>query len=67
MHAGVRAQLCLPLCDPMDCSLPGSTIQGIFQARILECHFLLQGIFLIQGLNPCLMSPALAGGWTLYH
>ena len=24
------------LCDPMDCSLPGSTIHGIFQARILE-------------------------------
>ena len=24
------------LCDPMDCSLPGSSIRGIFQARILE-------------------------------
>ena len=24
------------LCDPMDCSLPGSFVQGIFQARILE-------------------------------
>ena len=24
------------LCDPMDCSLPGSSVQGIFQARILE-------------------------------
>ena len=23
-------------CDPMDCSLPGSSIHGIFQARILE-------------------------------
>ena len=30
------AQSCLALCDPMDCSLPGSTIHGIFQARILE-------------------------------
>ena len=30
------AQLCLTLCDPMNCSLPGSTIHGIFQARILE-------------------------------
>ena len=29
-------QLCLTLCDPMDCSLPGSSIYGIFQARILE-------------------------------
>ena len=30
------AQLCLTLCNPMDCSLPGSSIHGIFQARILE-------------------------------
>ena len=27
------AHLCLTLCDPMDCSPPGSSIQGIFQAR----------------------------------
>ena len=30
------AQSCLTLCKPMDCSLPGSTIHEIFQARILE-------------------------------
>ena len=30
------AQLCPTLCDPMDCSLPGSSLYGIFQARILE-------------------------------
>ena len=30
------AQLCLALCNPMDCSLPGFSIHGIFQARILE-------------------------------
>ena len=30
------AQLCLTLCDPVDCSLPGSSIHGILQARILE-------------------------------
>ena len=29
-------QSCLTLCDPMDCSLPGSSDQGIFQARTLE-------------------------------
>ena len=29
-------QLCPTLCDPMDCSLPGSSIHGIFQARVLE-------------------------------
>ena len=30
------AQLCLTLSDPMDFSLPGSSIHGIFQARVLE-------------------------------
>ena len=30
------AQLCTTLSDPMDCSLPGSSIHGIFQARVLE-------------------------------
>ena len=30
------AQSCLTLCDPMNCSLPGSSVQGILQARILE-------------------------------
>ena len=29
-------QLCLTLSGPMDCSLPGSSIHGIFQARVLE-------------------------------
>ena len=29
-------QSCLTLCDPMDCSPPGSSVQGIFQARVLE-------------------------------
>ena len=29
-------QLCLTLCDPMDCSLPGSSVHGIFKARVLE-------------------------------
>ena len=30
------AQLCLTLCDPKDCSLSGSSVHGIFQARVLE-------------------------------
>ena len=29
-------QSCLTLCDPMDCSLPGSSVHGMFQARVLE-------------------------------
>ena len=34
--AVLSAQLCLTLCEAMDCSLPGSSVHGIFQARILE-------------------------------
>ena len=30
------AQSCLTLSDLMDCSLPGSSVHGIFQARVLE-------------------------------
>ena len=30
------AQLCLTLCDPVGCSLPGSSVHGIFQARVLK-------------------------------
>ncbi|KAB0347912.1 hypothetical protein FD754_012769, partial [Muntiacus muntjak] len=33
------AQSCPTLCDPTDCSLPCSSIHGIFQARVLEWHF----------------------------
>ena len=46
------AQSCPTRFDPMDCSLPGSSIHGIFQARVLEYFFLLQGIFLTLGLDP---------------
>ena len=30
------AKSCPTLCDPMDCSLPGSSLHGSFQARVLE-------------------------------
>ena len=42
------------LSHPMHCSLPGSSVHGILQARILEWA-LLQGIFLTQGSNPSLL------------
>ena len=32
----IVAQLCLTLCDPIDCSWLGSSVHGILQARILE-------------------------------
>ena len=34
--AAKSLQSCPTLCDPMDCSLPGSSIHGIFQGRVLE-------------------------------
>ena len=43
----IVAQLCLTLCNPLDCSPPASSVHGILQARIQEWggkyHFLLQG------------------------
>ena len=54
-----------PTPDPIDCSPPGSSGHGIFQARTLEwiAIFLLQGIFSTQGSN---LHPLL-GKWFLYH
>ena len=45
----VHAQLCLTLCDPMNCSLPGSSTHG--KNPGVGGHFLLQGIFPTQGSN----------------
>ena len=41
--------------DSLDYSLPGSSVHGIFQARIAACYFLLQGIFPTQGSKPGLL------------
>ena len=62
-------QSCPTLCDPMDCSLPGSSVCGILQARILEwiCHSLLQGIFPTQGLNQHVLHLTCVGRRVLYH
>ena len=53
------AHSCLTVCDPLDCNPPGSSVHGISQASILDtgggCHFLLQGIFPIQGWNSGLL------------
>ena len=58
-------ELCPTLCNPMDCSLPGSSVHRILQARILEWVAMLssRGIFLIWRSNACLLSPALADGF----
>ena len=36
LRSSLIAQSCLTLCDPMDCSPPGSSLHGILQTRILE-------------------------------
>ena len=47
------AQSCLTLCDPMDCSPPGSSVHGDSPGKNtgVGCHALFQGIFLTQGSN----------------
>ena len=50
------AQSCPTLSDPMDCSPPGSSIHGIFQARILEWG----AIALVQGSGKCYKEEFLA-------
>ena len=46
--AAKSLQLCPTLHDPMDCSLPGSSIHGIFQARVLEWGAIAFSIFLLR-------------------
>ena len=60
-HACVHAQslqLCPTLCDPMDCSPPGSSVHGILQTRILELPFPSPGDLPNPGIEPG--SPAAA-------
>ena len=49
-------QSCPTLCNPMDCSLPGSSVHGIFQARVLVwVAIFFPGYLPNQGLNPGLL------------
>ena len=53
----VCAQLCPGLCNPMDCSLPVSSVHGFPGKNTgVDCHFLFQGIFPTQGSNLGLIS-----------
>ena len=58
-------QLCPTLCDPMDCSLPGSSVLGDSPGKNtgLGCHALLQGLLLTQVSNPGLLHCR----WILYQ
>ena len=68
------AQSCLTLCDPMDCSPPGSSVHGILQARILEWVAIDLGSIPGLGRSPgekngnplqhsCLENPMDRGAW----
>ena len=51
----LAAQSCLTLCEPINCSPPGSSVLGIFfpgKNTGVGCHFLLQEILPTQGSNP---------------
>ena len=72
------AQSCLILCNPTDCSPPGSSVRGDSpgQTTRVGCHSLLQGIFPTQRLNPCLLhcrrilcpvSHQGSSGWIYIH
>ena len=58
-------QSCLILCDPMDCSPPGSSVHGILQARILEWVAIshCRGSFLPRTEPMSLLYPGLAHGF----
>ena len=62
----VTAQSCPILCDPMDCSPPGSSVHGIGHSKNtgVGYHFLFQGIFPTQGLNPCLLLHRWISCWA---
>ena len=64
----VHAQLCLTLCDPVDCILPGSSVHGILQARTLQRAAISssRGIFLTWRLNPRILHWQ-AGSLPLSH
>ena len=59
------AQSCLTLCNPMDCSLPSSSVHGDSPGKNtgVGCQALLQGIVPTQGLNPGLLHCR----WILYR
>ena len=57
IHCVLVTQLCLTLCNSMDCSPPGSSVHGDSPGKNsrVGCHFPLQGIFPIQESNLCLL------------
>ena len=64
----VCAQSCQTLCDPVDYSLPGSSVQRIFQSRILEWVVISSSRGCYRLRNRTHVScPSCIGRWILYH
>ena len=62
------AQSCLTLCYPVDCSPPGSSVHGIFQARILEWVTISFSRGTSQHRDQTHVSHvSCIGRWVLYH
>ena len=61
-------QSCLTLCDPMDCSPPGSSVHGdsLGENTGVGCHFLLQGFFPTQNRTSVSYISCI-GRQALYH
>ena len=55
--------LCLTLCGPMDCSLPGSSVHGIFQAIVLEWIAVSFADLPNPEIEPTSLTSALASGF----
>ena len=67
MHA-TSLHSCPTLCDPMDCSLPGSSVHGILQARLLEWVAMpSSGGCSRPRDQTCISSVSCTGRWVLYY
>ena len=62
LYINLPALSCVQLCNPMDCSPPGSSVRGLLQARILEWVAIL-GDLPDPGIEP--VSPALQADSSL--
>ena len=58
------AQSCPTLCDPMDCSLPGFSVNGIFQARVLELVAIHVYVYIYK--YACMRAQSLSRDWLLW-
>ena len=49
--AAKSLQSCPTLRNPMDCSLPGSSVRGVFQARVLEWGAIAFSVIIVEGIE----------------